>query len=75
MGLMDMMRMKKAADKFKKSFKKKPDVPTEADTAEARRKRAEELRGRRGRGASIVTGGAGLTTEPTLGTTSLLGGM
>ena len=57
----------------KKQLSKKPDYPTEEDTAEARRKREEELRKRHGRGTSIVTGGAGLTTEPSLGRPSLLG--
>lgn len=52
---------------------KKPKVPTEKDTAEAKRKREEELRMRKGRGASILTGGAGITNQPTLGKSSLLG--
>ena len=52
---------------------KAPKPPTEKDTAEARRRRIEEMRRRRGRAASIVTGGAGLTNEPALGRPSLLG--
>lgn len=51
----------------------KPKVPKQEDTAEAQRKREEELKRRKGRGASILTGGAGLTNEPSLGRTSLLG--
>jgi hypothetical protein len=57
----------------KKRFKKKPNVPDASDTSEARRKRSEELRSRRGRSASIVTGGGGLSSDSTLGGTSLLG--
>jgi len=57
----------------KKQMKKAPELPTEEDTMEARRKRQEELANRKGRGASLVTGGAGLTTSPSLGRPSLLG--
>jgi len=51
----------------------RPKLKTDEESAEAKRKREEELRTRQGRGASMVSGGAGLTGEPTLGRTSLLG--
>jgi hypothetical protein len=61
--------------KAKKQMDKQPDVPTpdEPAVAEARREREEGVRRKKGRGASILTGGAGLTTEPALGRPSLLG--
>ena len=72
-GFMAKAELDRLVALAKKEFKKKPDVPTEEDTAEARRKRVEELRRRKGRGASILTGGSGLTSEASLGRTSLLG--
>jgi hypothetical protein len=52
-----------------------PKVPDESkEIAEARRKRMEEMRRRQGRGASLLSGGGGLVSQPTLGRTSLLGG-
>ena len=59
------------------SFDPKMPDPNAAKKAEelARKKKKEELQSRRGRGASIVTGGAGLTDGQTsqLGQSSLLG--
>ena len=55
---------------------KQPD-PNAAKKAEeeARRKKLAEIQGRKGRGSSIVTGGAGLgdTTGSALGQSSILG--
>jgi len=55
------------------AFDPAPDRSAE-EAKRARRKAAEEAQRRRGRGASILTGGAGVQAPATLGQPSLLGG-
>ena len=51
-----------------------PEKATRRAEAEAKRQAAAESRLRKGRAASILTGGQGVTEQATLGQHSLLGG-